>query len=425
LTNLKTSIADWLTGTSRRLQLLISKLLKTRIGRAEFVLSLVNFVICISIVWFVLWYLGDTFSKDVTLYILLPVVLVYLLICTLTFLIRCLNRIIDSGNGFLTFLMLAILVPPVFVFAVFELQSSNLSDGLKEIGRSLSGSEALLIIAFAPLLAKCLLQPTSPKFTEVIAVSLAGITGSTSFKLTIAGLLGVSGFMLGSMLLTDTIWLKRSIDFSSASFYSATPPGTRNIIQCNNLNGVVVDAPETRMSGYSGMSRDGFKDATFVFRFINANQTEGFIDVNVTSPTQSMSLASDGMRFEIENRPVLEKVPASDLPWEKYDTKGPKKIVEVRELIEMPISEATQKIRSEKPDSFTINGVDENTPRGDFRSQRVEKFIFNKINDYGGYQLTYIRHVRGTKDSFFGSVYGSKYGFERTSVFLGTCTLAY
>ena len=79
MTNLKTAIADWLTETSRRLQLLISKLLKTRIGRAEFVLSLVNFAICISIVWFVLWYLGDLFSKDVALYILLPVILVYLL----------------------------------------------------------------------------------------------------------------------------------------------------------------------------------------------------------------------------------------------------------------------------------------------------------------------------------------------------------
>lgn len=414
MTNLKTAIADWLTETSRRLQLLISKLLKTRIGRAEFVLSLVNFAICISIVWFVLWYLGDLFSKDVALYILLPVILVYLLVCTLTFLIRCLNRIIDSGNGFLTFLMLAVLVPPVFVFAMFELQSSNLPDGLKEIGRSLSGSEALLIIPFAPLLAKCLIQPTSPKFNEVIAVSLAGQTRSTSFKLTIAGLLGVSGMMLGSMLLTDTIWLKRSGDLSSASFYSATPAGTKNIIQCNNVNGVVVDVPETRMSGYSGMSRDSFKDATFVFRFTSADQTEGYIDVNVTSPTQSMSLAGDGMRFDIENPPVSER----EIILDGSDKR-------VRAYLPLPLSEATQKIRSEKPDSFTINGVDEKTQPSDFRSQRVEKFIFNKINDYGGYQLTYIRHVRGDKNGLFGMVFKSKYDFERTSVFLGTCTLAY
>jgi uncharacterized membrane protein YhaH (DUF805 family) len=213
LTNLKTSIADWLTGTSGRLQLLISKLLKTRIGRAEFVLSLVNFAICISIVWFVLWYLGDTFSKDVTLYILLPVVLVYLLICTLTFLIRCLNRIIDSGNGFLTFLMLAIFVPPVFLFALFELQNSNLPEGLK----NLAGSEILLIAAFAPLLAKCLLQPTSPKFTEVISVSAAGLSRSTSFRLTVAGIIGVSGMMLGAIFFTDTIWLKRGAEINSVT----------------------------------------------------------------------------------------------------------------------------------------------------------------------------------------------------------------
>jgi hypothetical protein len=424
LTNPKTSIADWFTETSGRLQPLISRLLKTRINRVEFLLSLTNFAICITIVWFVFWYLGDLFSKDVARFILLPVSLTYLLLCTLTFLRRSLNRIIDTGNGILTFLMLAIFVPPLFVFAVFESQNSNLPDGLIEIGRSLSSSGALLIIPLAPLLAKCLLQPTSPKFTEVVSASAADPARSTPFKLTIAGALGVSGMMLGALFFTDTIWLKRSGDLPTAAFYSGSARGKKEIIQCNNVAGVAID-PESRASGYSGMSRDGFKDANFIFSYNEAESSEGYIDVTVISPIQSISLADDGMRFDLENRPIGELVPNVDLSVEQMSNKQLVAAARGNNLVELPLQMALKKIRDKKPDTFTISGIDESSQPSEFQSQRIEKFVFNKIDDYGGYQLTYIRHLQGNKNGLFGMATKAKYDFGRTSIFLGTCMLTY
>lgn len=424
MNSLKTAIADWFTGTSGRLQLLITGLLKTRIGRAEFVLSLVNFAISISIVWFVLLYLGDLFSKDVALHILAPVVLIYLSICTLIFLVRCLNRILDTGSGFLTFLMLAILVPPVFVFAVFELQNSNLPDGLKEIGQSLSGSGALLIIPLAPLLAKCLLQPTSAKSTELLSVSAADPARSTPYKLTIAGALGVSGMMLGAMFFTDTIWLKRSGDLPSAAFYSGNARGKKDIIQCNNVAGIGID-PESRASGYSGMSRDGFKGANFIFSYNEAENSDGYIDVTVISPIQSISLADDSLRFDLDNRPIGELVPNEDLSVEQMSNKQLVAVVSGNNLVELPLRMALQEIRDKKPDVFAISGIDESSQPSEFQSQRIEKFVFNKINEYGGYQLTYIRHQQGNKNGLFGMATKAKYDFARTSIFLGTCMLTY
>jgi hypothetical protein len=396
--------------------------MKARANQLEFLLSLFCFVVSLALVWFCFSYLLDLFPKIISRYIFLPVLLLYGALTVLIFWVKCLHRTNDTGSGLFEFLLLSLILPFVYYFIAVELGSST-SGEVSNIGQSLMNGP-LFLAPFVPLLVKCAFQPTSPKFIDTDPQPSTRFTKAAPFSLTFVGLISAVAMMFGGMVFTDSIWLKRGADMNSAAFYSATPAGTRNIIQCNNVNGVVVDVPETRMSGYSGMSRDSFKDTTFVFRFKSADQTEGYIDVNVTSPIQSMSLASNGMRFEIENRPLGELVPNEDLPLELQDTKQPKSKVRGNYYVELPLAVATQKIRSEKPDSFTINGVDETPAASEFSSKRIEKFIFNKINDYGGYQLTYIRHVRGIKDSFFGLVYGSKYDFERTSVYLGTCTLA-
>lgn len=412
MTNIKTSIVDWLSTNSKSLIASCSKAMKARANQLEFLLSLFCFVVSLALVLFCFSYLLDLFPKIISSYIFLPILLLYGALTLLIFWVKCLHRTNDTGSGLFEFLLISLVLPFVYFFIAVELGSST-SGEVRNIGQS-SMDSPLFLAPFVPLLVKCAFQPTSSKFIDTDPQPSMRFTKAAPFSLTFVGLISVAAMMMGVMLFTDSIWLKRGAVINSAAFYSATPAGTRNIIQCNNVNGVVVDVPETRLSGYSGMSRNGFKDATFVFSFKRQDQAEGYIDVNVISPIQSVSLASDGMRFDIENSPMSEREIILD---------GSEK--RVRAYLPLPLSEATQKIRSEKPDSFTINGVDETTPASDFRSQRIEKFIFNKINDYGGYQLTYIRHVRGIKDGLFGMVFKSKYDFERTSVFLGTCTLAY
>jgi uncharacterized membrane protein YhaH (DUF805 family) len=385
--------------------------MKSRANQAEFWLSVFCFVVSLSLVWFCFSYLLDLFPKIVSKYIFVPIIFLYSVVSFLVFCLKCLQRTNDTGNNLLDFILLLLALPFVYYTVAFELIGS-VSNEARSIGQILTDGP-VFFAPFVPLLAKCALQPTNPKFSGTDTSPSIHFAKAAPVRLSVVGGISVAAMMLGVMLFTDSIWLKRGADLNGTAFYSATPRGIRNIIQCNNVNGVVVDVPETRLSGYSGMSRDGFKDATFVFSFKSSDQIEGYIDVNVISPVQSMSLASDGMRFEIENTPVSERGVKLD---------GSDKTVQA--FLELPLEEATQKIRSEKPDSFTINGVDENTPPSDFRSKRIEKFIFNKINDYGGYQLTYIRHLRGDKNGLFGMVFESKYDFERTSVFLGTCMLA-